>query len=115
MQVYAPGFFAVRCFCPSRGHTWDAPIGMPADETRSFEGFLVAETMGSIGVRDRVCGLCGVPYGEKGRQEGKPRHREHYFGKKAAGLADTSCATGGEEWRIGICMSLQAGWRRKGS
>src|SRR5437660_11484979 len=71
--------------------------------------------MGSIGVRDRVCGLCCVPRRGKGGQEGKPRHQEHRFGKEAAGLADTSCASGGEEWRIGICMSLQAGSRRKGS
>src|SRR5256884_1279819 len=39
----------------------------------------------SIGVRDRVCGLCCVPRRGKGRQEGKPRHQEHRFGKEAAG------------------------------
>src|SRR6266704_3489052 len=113
--MYAPSFFALRCLCHSRRDTWDDPFVTPADYTKSFEGFLVAETMGSIGVRDRVCGLCCVPRRGKGRQEGKPRHQEHRFGKEAAGLADTSCASGGEEWRIGICMSLQAGSRRKGS
>jgi hypothetical protein len=107
--MYSPNFSGLRCF----GHTWDEPSGTPAEDTKSLEGLLVAQTMGSIGVHDRVCGLCGVPYGEKGRQEGKHR-QEHHFGKKA-GARGHVLGYRREEWRIGICMSLQAGWRRKGS
>ena len=59
--------------------------------------------------------VCACAVGSAGRAQGKAQDEEDRSMKEAAGLADTPCARGGEEWHIGICGSLLAGSKKKGS